>query len=216
MPTIIPAILEKTKETFLQKLFLVCKIPGVERIQVDFGDGEFIENKLLEAGEMDTLNPAFHWEAHLMVQSPNDFLDYQICGFKTLIVHCEAFPSVDDLVTSLQNIKSLGLKAGVAINPATPVKVLAGIKADQYLIMSVIPGKQGQSFIENTLNKAKELRKLIPGAIIEVDGGVNLANINSIAQADIDLIVAGSAVLSGGKPAENFEKLKVEMNKNQI
>ncbi len=216
MPQIVPAILEKTSEAFAEKLSLICKIPGVERIQVDFGDGVFIENKLLEVGEMDSLNPAFHWEAHLMVKEPNDFLDYQICGFKTLIVHYEAFSSVSELIATIQTIKSMGFKAGVAVSPETPVEVLVSIKADQYLIMSVIPGKQGQGFIENTLNKVKELRKLLPGAIIEVDGGVNLANVNSIAQAGTDLIVAGSAIVSGGNMAENFEKLKVEMYKNKI
>ncbi|MEK7161658.1 MAG: hypothetical protein AAB729_03130, partial [Patescibacteria group bacterium] len=104
MPQIVPAILEKTSEAFAEKLSLICKIPGVERIQVDFGDGVFIENKLLEVGEMDSLNPAFHWEAHLMVKEPNDFLDYQICGFKTLIVHYEAFSSVSELIATIQTI----------------------------------------------------------------------------------------------------------------
>jgi ribulose-phosphate 3-epimerase len=208
MAIIIPAILETTKEGFAQKLSLVSKIPGVERVQVDFGDGVFIPTKLLEPGEMDGLNPAFEWEAHLMVKEPKDFLDYQICGFKTLIVHYEAFESADDLLKCLLEIKSMGFKTGVAINPNTKVEVLSNISADQYLVMSVVPGKQGQSFLEETIERVKELRKLMPNAIIEVDGGINIDNAKKAAEAGANLIVAGSAIVGQSNPSESFEKLK--------
>lgn len=211
MAIILPAILEKTKEAFKERLALVCKVPGVTKIQVDFGDGEFIENKLLEAGDMDTLNPAFEWEAHLMVKNPNDFLDYQICGFKTLIVHYEAFNSVDELKSCLSNIKAMGFKAAVAINPSTSVSVLKEVLADQYLIMSVVPGKQGQSFLPQTIEKIKELRKHYPHAIIEVDGGVNETNIKSIKQAGADLICVGSALVKAENLNLAYEKLLKEI-----
>ncbi len=212
MAIILPAILEKTKEAFEEKLNLVCKIPGITRIQVDFGDGEFIENKLLEAGGMDTLNPVFEWEAHLMVKNPSDFLDYQICGFKTLIVHYEAFNSVDELKSSLASIKSMGFKVGVAINPDTKVNVLADVAADQYLIMSVVPGKQGQAFLPSTIDRLKELRSLYPHAIIEVDGGVNETNIKSIKQAGADLICVGSALVKAENLNVAYEKLLKEIS----
>lgn len=214
MAQVVPAILEETKEAFLQKLSLISKIPGVERVQVDFGDGIFIPKKLLSPGDIDGLNPAIIWEAHLMVKEPQDFLDYQICGFKVLVVHFEAFSSVDHLKSSLDEIKSMGFKTGVAINPDTPVGNLSNISADQYLIMSVVPGKQGQGFIDNTIDRVKELRKLIPNAIIEVDGGINETNIKKVAEAGADLIVAGSAVVGQGNAAENFEKLSAEINRN--
>jgi ribulose-phosphate 3-epimerase len=83
----------------------------------------------------------------------------------------------------------------VAINPSTSVKVLQDITADQYLIMSVVPGKQGQAFLPTTLDKIKELRVLKPHAIIEVDGGVNETNIFDIKQAGADLICVGSALV---------------------
>lgn len=207
MAIIVPAILEKTKEAFNERLNLICKISGVQKIQVDFGDGEFIENKLLGAGEMDTLNPAFEWEAHLMVKAPSDFLDYQICGFKTLIVHYEAFGNLDDLKKALANIKSMGFKTGVAINPNTPVDVLKEVVADQYLIMSVIPGKQGQAFLPETLERIKELRIIYPHAIIEIDGGVSETNIKAIKDAGADLIAAGSVIVKSENPAMAFETL---------
>lgn len=195
MAQIVPAILEKTKEGFLEKVSLVTKIPGIERIQVDFGDGEFIENRLLEASEMDTLNPAFTWEAHLMAKAPKDFLDYQICGFKTLIVHYEAYPSVHELNYTLPKIKAHGFRVGVAINPSTQVEVFKEVLADQYLVMSVVPGKQGQEFLQETINKIKKLRQILPHAIIEVDGGVNETNIKILKEAGADLICVGSSLV---------------------
>ena len=195
MPIIVPAILEQTKQAFEQKAALVIKIPGVRRIQVDFGDGKFVEHKLLEPDVMDTLNPAFHWEAHLMVKEPQDFLDYQICGFKTLIMHYEAFSSAQELKRTLNEIKAMGFKTGVAINPDTPVEALKEISADQYLIMSVAPGKQGQPFLEASAGKIRKLRELLPGAIIEVDGGLNETNIKSVKEAGADLICVGSSLV---------------------
>ena len=212
MPTIIPAILEETKEAFLQKLSLVSKIPGVERIQVDFGDGEFISNRLLSAAEIDGLNPAIHFEAHLMIKAPKDFLDYQICGFKTIIIHYEAYESAVDVKSALDELRKMGFKTGVAINPDTAVKVLKDLVADQYLIMGVVPGRQGQAFISSTINRIGELRKLIPNAIIEVDGGINMDNVKEVAQVGADFIVAGSAVVGQENPNEAFEKLKQMAN----
>lgn len=212
MPQIVPAILEKTKEGFMDRVQSVVKLPGLERIQVDFGDGSFIDNKLLPPSEMDTLNPAFHWEAHLMVREPKDFLDYQICGFKTLVVHYEAYKSEADLNSSLSKIKELGFKTGVALNPETSVKVLKDVAADQYLIMSVVPGKQGKAFITSTPQKIAQLRALLPHAIIEVDGGINETNIKQLAQAGADLICVGSALVKAEDMAGAYEKLMMAMS----
>ncbi len=212
MSIIIPAILESTKEGFEQKLSLISRIPGVERVQVDFGDGEFITTQLLSAADMDVLNPAIIWEAHLMVRNPKDFLDYQLSGFSTIVVHYEAFENLQSLNFTLDEIKKMGFKTGVAINPTTPINILKDVEADQYLIMSVVPGKQGQSFITATIARIKELRKLIPNAIIEIDGGVNLSVVKEVSQAGADLIVAGSAIVNEGNPAENYEKLKQLVN----
>jgi len=212
MALIIPAILETTKEGFLDKASRVVKLPGLERIQVDFGDGVFIGSKLILPADIDALNPAFEWEAHLMVKEPNDFLDYQICGFKTLIVHYEAFALADSLKKTLDSIKAMGFKTGVAINPDTPVDVLKDVYAEQYLIMSVTPGKQGQAFISTTPDRIRELRDLLPHAIIEVDGGVNETNIKQLAEAGADLICVGSALVRAEDMPGAYEKLKMEIN----
>jgi len=212
MSLILPAILEQTKEGFLDRVSRVVKPSELEKIQVDFGDGEFIENKLLSAAEMDTLNPAFQWEAHLMLKAPNDFLDYQICGFKTIIVHYEAYSSPADLKKALATIKAMNFKTSVAINPKTAVKALADVEADQYLIMSVVPGKQGQQFIESTLGRIKQLKELKPHAIIEVDGGVNETNIKAIKEAGADLICVGSALVKADDVNLAYEKLQMAVN----
>lgn len=217
MPQLVPAILEETREKFEQKVSLLIKIPGVDRIQVDFGDGIFIPTVLLPPSEIDTLNPALHWEAHLMVKEPADFLDYRICGFTTIIVHFEAYHSVDALKNALKQIRQHGMEPAVALNPDTPVDVLTVLQdmTKYFQIMGVVPGRQGQSFIPAALERIAELRRLIPSAIIEVDGGVNINNIKTVAEAGADLIVAGSAVVASVNPAESFEKLKQIVNKNQ-
>lgn len=214
MAQIVPAILENSKEGFLLAYQSVLKLPGVSRVQIDFGDGVFVPNKILSVEELDTLNPAFEWEAHLMIKEPKDFLDYQICGFGVIIVHFEAFSETEALRGTLWGIKSLKLKAGLAINPATPVSILSDFKgeADQFLIMSVNPGFQGQPFLEASIERVKELRSLIPNAIIEVDGGINEANIKRIQDAGADLICAGSALTKAPNIAGAWKKLNKEIS----
>ncbi len=210
MPIIIPAILETTKEAFKEKVALLTKISGVERIQVDFGDGVFIENKLLDVSEMDPLSPAFHWEAHLMCKGVKDFLDYQICGFKTIIIHQEACAGELDMLDTIAKIKELHITPVVCINPETPVTAVSnlGDAVNHFQLMGVVPGKQGQSFIPSVLDKIKELRAIYAHAIIEVDGGVNETNIKSLKDAGADLIVVGRAVIKAENPAIAFERLK--------
>lgn len=210
MATIVPAILEETKEKFKETCNLVMKIPSADRIQVDFGDGEFIPGKLVSPSDIDTLNPSMHWEAHLMLKAPMDFLDYKISGFKTIIIHYEAYASSNDLKKAIDEIKKQGMEPSVCINPDTPVSVLKDFASHvkHFLIMGVVPGKQGQAFITSTVGRIRELRALIPSAIIEVDGGIRQENVGQVAKAGADLIVVGSAIVRQASPREAFEKLK--------
>jgi ribulose-phosphate 3-epimerase len=213
MPQIVPAILEKDEAGFLDKSARVTKLAGVERIQVDFGDGVFVKNKLLSAADIDPLNPAFHWEAHLMIKEPRDFLDYQIAGFKTVLVHFEAFDQIDELHKTIRKIREQGLKPGIAVNPNTEVFVLKDFEhsVGQFLIMGVHPGYQGQAFIPETVKRIAELRKLIPTAIIEVDGGINADNIRQLVKAGADLLVVGSAIVKAPDMQEAWKKLNEEI-----
>lgn len=213
MAQIVPAILETTKSGFLEKLNLATKLPGVERIQVDFGDGIFVPNEMLPVSEMDVLNPEFHFEAHLMVKAPMDFFDYELCGFKTIIVHFEAYESTEAVLGAIKSIKEMGLKPGVCINNSTPVEVLKDFisEVSHFQLMSIIPGFQGQPFLENTYERIGELRKISPNAIIEVDGGVSLLNAKKIAESGADLLTAGSSLVKQSNPLEAYEKLKFEI-----
>ena len=151
-------------------------------------------------------------DVHLMIVEPDKFFeDYKNCGADIITVHYEA---CTHLHRSLSKIKQLGMKAGVVLNPHTPVCVLEDIieMCDLVLLMSVNPGFGGQSFIENTYSKIKTLKQLIekknPNCLIEVDGGVNTANYKKLIEAGADVLVAGNAVFAAENPTETIKQLK--------
>jgi ribulose-phosphate 3-epimerase len=214
MSTIVPAILENSKELFDDKVYKLERLLGVEKIQIDFCDGLFVKNISLAVGEMDVLNPAFQWEAHLMVENPQNFIDYKIAGFTTLILHYEAFKNETDLESALENIVSIGMHPALAINPETSSSVLRYF-ADtikHFTVLSVHPGKQGGKFINATIEKVKELREIAPHAIIEVDGGIKSQQIFSLNEAGADLLVVGSALFETENIQENFDALTQEVH----
>lgn len=151
-------------------------------------------------------------DVHLMIVEPDKFFeDYKNCGADIITVHYEA---CTHLHRSLSKIRQLGMKAGVVLNPHTPVCVLEDIieMCDLVLLMSVNPGFGGQSFIENTYSKIKTLKQLIekknPNCLIEIDGGVNTANYKKLIEAGADVLVAGNAVFAAENPTETIKQLK--------
>lgn len=151
-------------------------------------------------------------DVHLMIVEPDKFFeDYKNCGADIITIHYEA---CTHLHRSLSKIRQLGMKAGVVLNPHTPVCVLEDIieMCDLVLLMSVNPGFGGQSFIENTYSKIKTLKQLIekknPNCLIEVDGGVNTANYKKLIEAGADVLVAGNAVFAAENPTETIKQLK--------
>lgn len=150
-------------------------------------------------------------DVHLMIVQPERYFeDFKNAGADLLSVHIEASTH---LHRSLQSIKALGMKAGVAINPHTPVSQLSEVIADTDIVcmMSVNPGFGGQSFIPNTLNKIRELKKMImekgASTLIEIDGGVTLDNAAEIYAAGADVLVAGNTVFSAADPAKMISDL---------
>jgi len=137
---------------------------------------------------------------------------FKAAGADILSVHFEASTN---LRQSIQQITKLGMKAGIVLNPETPVNVLEDLITETYmvLLMSVNPGFGGQKFIENTINKVKELRELISKtgshSLIEVDGGVDLNNCSRLVTAGADILVAGSSVFSSGDPTKAIASLKL-------
>lgn len=185
---------------------------------IDVMDGVFVPNisfgtpimKVLKKNAKKTL------DVHLMIINPDDYLEkFSQLGADILTVHFEACPH---LHRTVQKIKDLNLKAGVAINPHTPVSFLKSIISDIDLvcIMSVNPGFGGQSFIKNTFNKVKELRNLIndhnSNAIIEVDGGVNSNNAKKLIECGANVLVAGSFVFKSENPSNTISELSSIIN----
>ena len=153
-------------------------------------------------------------DAHLMIVDPDRYIDtFAACGVEYLSVHYEA---CNHLHRTIYHIKDKGMKAGVAINPHTPVDNLKEVlsDADFFLIMSVNPGFGGQSFIPNAVSKVKRLRQMLQecgsGALIEVDGGVGVQNAAQLCAAGADILVAGSAVFGAADPLDAMRRIKGE------
>ncbi|OSZ79226.1 ribulose-phosphate 3-epimerase [Chitinophagaceae bacterium IBVUCB1] len=151
-------------------------------------------------------------DVHLMIVEPEKYFeDFKKAGADILTVHYEASTH---LHRSLQAIKALGMKAGVSLNPHTPVHLLEDVitEIDLVLIMSVNPGFGGQKFIQQAINKIAKLKAMInatgSNALIEVDGGVTLDNAAALVAAGADALVAGNTVFSSADPADTIKKLK--------
>lgn len=185
---------------------------------IDVMDGVFVPNISFGTPIMNVFkeNAKKTLDVHLMISSPDDYLEkFSQLGADILTVHFEACPH---LHRTVQKIKDLNLKAGVAINPHTPVSFLKSIIGDLDLvcIMSVNPGFGGQSFIKNTFNKVRELRNLIndhnSSAIIEVDGGVNSNNAKKLIECGANALVAGSFVFKSENPSNTISELSSIIN----
>ena len=151
-------------------------------------------------------------DVHLMIVDPDKYFeDFQKVGADIITIHYEASRH---LHRSISSIKSLGMKAGVVLNPHTPISVLEDIiqECDLVLLMSVNPGFGGQSFIENTYNKITQLKDLInrksPNCLIEVDGGVSLKNYKKLLDFGADCLVAGNAIFGSEDPIKTIKEFK--------
>ena len=173
---------------------------GVDRIQIDVMDGRFVPNITFGTQAVASLRPLTRLtlETHLMVEPPEDFIEaFAEAGADTIIIHQEATPH---LHRAIQQIHSLGRKAGVAINPATPASLLSEVigNVELVLVMTVNPGFGGQEFIMETLPKIREVRRQIEqkglDCEVEVDGGINIETAPLVVEAGADVLVAGSSV----------------------
>ncbi len=183
-------------------------------LHLDIMDGRFVPNItfgmfIVEAVHQLCSKPL---DVHLMIEEPERYLDH-FCraGAEVITVHYEACPHLHRVV---QQIKALGAKAGVALNPHTPVEVLQDLLEDIDLVclMSVNPGFGGQKFIYRTIPKISRLRDMATvqnvNPLIEVDGGVGLQNAQKILEAGADVLVAGSSVFKSDKPKETIARFK--------
>lgn len=183
-------------------------------IHVDVMDGVFVPNFSLGIPVVEALkrHAAKPLDVHLMIVNPEHHVDaFRKAGADHISVHVEV---CHHLQRNIQQIKALGCKAGVAINPHTPISNLENIIAevDQVIVMSVNPGFGGQKFLEITYQKVEQLKRLIlksaSGAKIEIDGGVSLENAKGLLDAGADVLVAGNFVFSASNPTDVISKLK--------
>ena len=185
----------------LQREVELVQEGGAKYIHVDVMDGQFVPNITLGAPVAKCLRKHIEgiMDVHLMIEAPERYLeDFKAAGADYVTVHLEATKHIH---RTIQMIHNLGMKAGVALNPGTPVSLLEPIieELDLVLIMSVNPGFGGQKFIPYTLEKLKQVKAMTKGRdiLIEVDGGVTLDNVESIIEAGANLLVAGSSVYDG-------------------
>ena len=183
-------------------------------LHLDVMDGRFVPNISFGLPVIAQLRKATTkpFDVHLMIEEPEKFAEaFKNAGADHLIVHYEA---CRHLHRNIQQIKSLGMKAGVAINPHTPVELLADIISDfdQVLIMSVNPGFGGQTFIPHTYQKIRDLKKIIHDCgldvLIEIDGGVTVENASALVHAGANVLVAGNTVFSSPDPKKIISQLK--------
>lgn len=196
--------------TNLSKDLDELKEAGVKNLHLDIMDGNFVPNISFGPKIISDISNKydFIYDAHLMVKNPESLIkEFIDAGCDYITLHPE---STIHIHRQLQLIRSLGAKAGVSLNPSTPLTYLEYLldDVDLILIMSVNPGFGGQNFIPRILDKIKHVKKLVENRniIIQVDGGIKLDNINTILDAGADSIVVGSAIFDGKNIKQNARK----------
>jgi ribulose-phosphate 3-epimerase len=212
MPLIAPSVLAADFAN-LQRDVEMINNSEADWFHIDIMDGVFVPNisfgiPVTEAINRHATKPL---DVHLMIVQPERYLEaFKKAGAAVLTVHYEACPH---LHRTIQQIKDLGCKAGVALNPHTPVSVLEDVinDLDMVLIMSVNPGFGGQKFIERTYDKIRAVRRMSQTVLIEIDGGVNSTNAPLLIEAGANVLVAGSFVFNAQNPTEVIAQLKNNM-----
>lgn len=213
MSIIAPSILAADFANLQSEIEMVNRSKA-DWFHLDIMDGVFVPNISFGIPVIRAINKyaTKPLDVHLMIVKPDHYIStFKKAGADILTVHYEACPH---LHRTLQAIKAEGMKAGVSLNPHTPINLLKDVinDIDVVLIMSVNPGFGGQSFIENTYQKVKELRELITAkksnAMIEIDGGVNLETGAKLLESGADALVAGSFVFRSDNPEKTIDALK--------
>lgn len=192
---------------------------GCEYLHIDVMDGHFVPNITLGPAIVKSLRNDVNmvFDAHLMIENPDNYIkDFADAGCDIIVVHEEA---CTHLHRTIQNIKSHNVKAGVALNPATPIENIKYVlkDVDMVLIMTVNPGFGGQSFIDGMIDKIKELKALIDEqgleVDIQVDGGIKPSNVDKVVKAGANVIVAGSAIFNSDDIDATVKEFRLNASK---
>lgn len=219
MSRLAPSILSADFSKLGEEISTIEKA-GADIIHVDVMDGHFVPNISYGAVVMKSLlgKTKMPFDVHLMIENVDRYIDEFVTeNTEYITVHQEVCMH---LHSTIDHIKSKGIKAGVSINPATPISSLENILeyVDLVLVMSVNPGFGGQKFIESSLEKIRKLKRIREenryNFVIEVDGGVNLENGRKLVKAGADILVAGSSVFAADDVVKRVEKFKEMLNGN--
>lgn len=217
MKIIAPSILSADFSALGEEIAAV-EAAGADWIHIDVMDGHFVPNITMGPGVVKSLRKmtVLPFDVHLMIESPEQYIQpFAEAGSDRITVHMEA---LIHLHRTVSQIKELGLKAGVSLNPATPLSFVESILTDidLLLIMTVNPGFGGQQFINTMLPKIRQARELIdrfaPAVLLEVDGGVTLTNLPAILKAGADVLVAGASIFGSGNYRDTIGKMKASMS----
>ncbi len=217
MKIIAPSILSADFSALGEEIAAV-EAAGADWIHIDVMDGHFVPNITMGPGVVKSLRKmtVLPFDVHLMVENPEQYIQpFAEAGSDRITVHMEA---LIHLHRTVSQIKELGLKAGVSLNPATPLSFVESILTDidLLLIMTVNPGFGGQQFIKTMLSKIRQARELIdrfaPAVLLEVDGGVTLTNLPAILKAGADVFVAGASIFGSGNYRDTIGKMKASMS----
>ena len=200
--------------TNLEKEFKIMNEEKVDFVHLDIMDGNYVPNISYGPGIVKSLRPLtdIPFDTHLMIERPENYIeDFKKTGSDIITIHPSTTKHLD---RTLSLIKSKGMKAGLALNPADSLEILDYTieNLDLVLVMSVNPGFGGQKFIPSALRKISEVKKIIEerdlNTLIEVDGGVKLENAKEVLEAGADILVAGSAIFERNKTRENIKAFK--------
>lgn len=202
---VVPAVLTEDPEA-LERMVRQAET-FCDYVQFDIMDGRFVPSQSIKCEHIASLHTRLSWEAHLMVEKPENYVkDFSEAGAKRIVFHYEASPTPEKTVSLL---KTLGLEVGIAVNPETQVATLLPLvrELNCVLFLTVHPGFYGSPFLPEVMGKVLELRRTYPEIEIGVDGGIKEGNVAHIAQSGVDNIYVGSAIFLQPQPAESYRHL---------